>query len=323
MAPPAPVPARAPGRTAGTALAVIGFFLISPTPLLLFGPLTALLLAARPVSGREWWWLAGSATVLGLWLGAPAGTVDQVANAAAVLLSGAWLVLAWKGSGPAARRVAWAVGFAGSALVFWCAVWGIGWAEISFSLVREWRQFAGLLLDQSGAGGPAAEFLQQVMAAAGPMARLFPARLILGGTLGTLLAAGWHHRISAHPVGPAPGSFGEFRFPDAVVWLLIAAIAVLVLPETLQHLANRPTVGPPPAIRLGALNLLVVCAALYGVRGMAVLARLLHPGNMAIVFAFVVLLLLPFTLIGLAGLGLADTWVDFRRRLERRSLEDE
>lgn len=323
MVSPAPVPAQAPGRTAGMALAVIGFFLISPTPLLLFGPLAAMLLVTRPSSSREWWWLAGSTAVLGLWLGAPAGAVDQVANAAAVLLSGAWLVLAWKGTGSTARRVAWAVGFAASALVLWCAVWGLGWAEIHFALVREWRQFAGLLLDRSKGTGPVPAFLQQVVEAAGPIAQLFPARLILGGALGTLLATIWHHRLSPRPLGPAPGSFGDFRFPDVVVWLLILAIALLVLPETLQHLANQPPVGVHPAIRLAALNLLVVCAALYTVRGMAVMGRLLRPGNWAIVFAFVVLFLLPFTLIGVAGLGLADTWVDFRRRLERRSLEEE
>jgi hypothetical protein len=29
----------------------------------------------------------------------------------------------------------------------------------------------------------------------------------------------------------------------------------------------------------------------------------------------VLLFLLPFVLLGLAGIGLADTWIDFRRRL--------
>ena len=64
-------------------------------------------------------------------------------------------------------------------------------------------------------------------------------------------------------------------------------------------------------------NLVLVWAALYAVRGMAVFAAIAGrvPAPVLAALAAVTLLLLPFVLGGLTLLGLADTWLDFRRRL--------
>ena len=65
-----------------------------------------------------------------------------------------------------------------------------------------------------------------------------------------------------------------------------------------------------------AENVLVVCGALYAVRGAAVMSRFLRPGVAFLLIVIATIFLLPFALVGLVLLGLADTWIDFRRPRE-------
>ena len=69
--------------------------------------------------------------------------------------------------------------------------------------------------------------------------------------------------------------------------------------------------------RLAGANLLLVWGGLYAARGLAVFsagsARV--PTPVVATLAFISLFLLPFVVGGLLLLGLADTWLDFRRRL--------
>jgi len=65
-----------------------------------------------------------------------------------------------------------------------------------------------------------------------------------------------------------------------------------------------------------AENVLVICAALYAVRGAAVLSGFFRPGVGALLTVIATIFLLPFALVGLVLLGLADTWIDFRRPRE-------
>ena len=64
-------------------------------------------------------------------------------------------------------------------------------------------------------------------------------------------------------------------------------------------------------------NLLLVWAVLYAVRGLAVFAAGARrvPAPVIATLALIAMLLLPFVVGGLTLLGLADTWLDFRRRL--------
>jgi uncharacterized protein YybS (DUF2232 family) len=73
---------------------------------------------------------------------------------------------------------------------------------------------------------------------------------------------------------------------------------------------------PGPWRLLGA-NLLLVLGALYAARGLAVVATQSRgvAGPVAAVLVLISLFLLPFVVGGLTLLGLADTWLDFRRRL--------
>jgi hypothetical protein len=131
---------------------------------------------------------------------------------------------------------------------------------------------------------------------------LFPGLLALAAIGGLRLAWTWYHRIAERPIGPAPAPFLAFSFNDQIVWGLVAGVALSLVPV--------------PAAQVVGANLVLVWAALYAVRGLAVFAALASrvPGPVLLALGVVTLLLLPFVLGGLTLLGLADTWLDFRRR---------
>jgi hypothetical protein len=138
------------------------------------------------------------------------------------------------------------------------------------------------------------------------MARLFPAGVTLAALGGLGLAWRGHFWLAARPLGLPPGPFSAFSFSDHVVWLLVAALALVLIPAD-------PWLEP---VQRFGVNLLVVVLALYVVRGAAVLrataGRVSTP--FAIVTALVAVLMFVFVAGGLSLLGIADTWLDFRRR---------
>ncbi|MGH7532404.1 MAG: DUF2232 domain-containing protein, partial [Gemmatimonadales bacterium] len=125
------------------------------------------------------------------------------------------------------------------------------------------------------------------------------------GASGLDLAWRWYHRIAAAPLGVPPRPFAEFRFSDHLVWILVAAFAT-VLAQSSGFLAA--SVGPA--------NVLLVMSVLYAARGLAVMWPALRklPGITRAALAVMAVILLVFVVAGLFGIGLADTWVDFRRR---------
>jgi hypothetical protein len=150
----------------------------------------------------------------------------------------------------------------------------------------------------------ATQALSDLSAMADTVSTLYPGLLALAAIAGLRLAWTWYHRIAERPFGPPPAPFAEFSFNDQMVWGLVAGVAFLLL-------------SAPGAAGLVGANLVLVWAALYAVRGLAVfaVATARVPGTVLVVIAAVALLLMPFVLGGLTLLGLADTWVDFRRRL--------
>ncbi len=126
---------------------------------------------------------------------------------------------------------------------------------------------------------------------------------MLGLLPGLALAWSWYHRLATAPVGAAPEQFAEFRFSDQLVWGVVLGMIFLVLPL------------PDPAASMVA-NLSVVIGMLYVARGAAVMwssLRLL-PAPLLVLLGIGLLFFSPVILGGAFALGLADTWVDFRRR---------
>lgn len=136
---------------------------------------------------------------------------------------------------------------------------------------------------------------------------VFPALLALQSLLVLALCWALYHRLGRTRIGAPLGRLRTFRFNDQLVWGVIVGLIALYLPT----LAQMRGIGR---------NLLVFFGALYALRGVAVLAWFLTPGLFGTVATIAVLLMLAGGArialpLGIAafGLGLGDTWLDWRR----------
>ena len=279
----------------------------------------------RPRGWREWLWLGASVFLGLLWIAGSGGIADQVVNAMAVLMTGAFIAISTADRRSTFTRAAWSVLIATAALVIWGTIWSIRWPDIELALTRQWWAFCrnlAIAADFAEVSASGKAFIERMADAGRSIAQLFPGRLIVSGILGLVVAASWHQRITRRTLGGPVGRLSEFRFTDQLVWLVIAGIAVLVIPEVrvFQDLADRSEAGDRLLYTVMywapvAVNLLVVCAALYAARGAAVIRRVLRPGPAIALAVMATMFLLPFALAALAALGVADTWIDFRRKI--------
>jgi hypothetical protein len=161
------------------------------------------------------------------------------------------------------------------------------WSELTARDTAAAEAAAGLvrLIDQSAIGA----------------ASVFPALLGLESLLMLALAWALFHRLSRVRIGAPLAPLRDFRFNDQLVWGVLLALTILLLP-TLEM------------VRAAGWNLLLFFGGLYAVRGFGVLAWFLTPGRLAL--TIIILLLFMFPLLGALafGLGLGDTWLDWRNR---------
>lgn len=142
---------------------------------------------------------------------------------------------------------------------------------------------------------------------------VFPALLALESLAGLALAWATYHRLSRRRLGAPLSPLRDFRFNDQLVWGLIVGLVILLLPNL------------EPIRGLGR-NLVLFFGALYAIRGLGVLAWFMAPGTLTVslmvgaVLIFVpfiqVLAILGFMTLGVTalGLGVGDTWADWRSR---------
>jgi hypothetical protein len=150
-----------------------------------------------------------------------------------------------------------------------------------------------------------------VIARAGQV--LYPSLLALESIVALALAWSVYHRLARTRLGPPLGQLRDFRFNDQLVWGLIVGLTIVFLPTL-------------ASVRILGRNLLVFFGALYAVRGLGVLSWFLAPGALAfsatVGFAMLfwpvlnAIAALGFMFLGIAafGLGLGDTWADWRKR---------
>jgi hypothetical protein len=131
---------------------------------------------------------------------------------------------------------------------------------------------------------------------------LFPALLALA-TLAGLAVAWWGFRRLTQGEREPLAPLREFRFPNDLVWLLIVGLGLLLLP------------AGAVAERIGS-NLLTFMAALYALRGLAVLLVVGGaPGPLGLLVGLLaVLFLYPLVMAATVLVGLTDTWLDIRAR---------
>ncbi|HYD52214.1 MAG TPA: DUF2232 domain-containing protein [Gemmatimonadaceae bacterium] len=143
--------------------------------------------------------------------------------------------------------------------------------------------------------------------------RLFPALLALESLCALALAWATYHRFARTRLGPPLAPLMYFRFNDQLVWGLIVGLTVLLVPT----LAGARPLGQ---------NFVLFFGALFVLRGLGVLAWFLAPRRLwPLVVTALVLLYIPVVqyvaVLGLTmllvvafGLGLGDTWADWRNR---------
>ena len=237
------------------------------------------------------------------WLLIPGGLADQTVRAWIVIGALLFVVLARGGRVAPVDAALVACLAAALAVLAWFALYrvapGAPLREIERELHAAYRQIGDLSgLDRDEVNGASA-------LADAVFIPVLPAIMILVGLSGLLTAWRWYHILAAAPVGAPPAPFRDFAFSDHLVWLLVAGLAGVVAQFQ----------GGVPGSALWPANLLLVAGALYLTRGAAVVRWRTGewPGPVLLVAAIAVLFLWPFVGTALFGIGLADTWLDFRR----------
>ncbi|HEY7682842.1 MAG TPA: DUF2232 domain-containing protein [Gemmatimonadales bacterium] len=298
------------------ALVVLAAYVVFFPPLFVLGPLAGLLVASRPRSVREWAWIGAAALWLLVTLGQPGGLAPQMLHAWALFVTGAFVVLMLSGRCSLISGALLASAFGFGAATVWAWLLGSRWQDIQLAVAHTGWEFCRQLLAQSNLAPDALDglrsYVNSLADAVGVLAQLFPGLLILTALPGLVLAWTWYHRLSAHPTGTPGGRFAEFRFSDHLVWLVVGCVAgfVLPLPDALHGLLG---------------NLAVVTGGLYAARGAAVAWRSVEPFSLGVLAILLlgVLFILPVALGGFFSVGLADTWVDFRRRFASAGSREE
>lgn len=297
---------------------LMGYLLLAPWKVFFLGPLALLLLVSGPRSWREWLWIAVTVLAAAALWRIPGSLADQTVRAAGLFFTGAFVAATLAGIRGGFTRSLTAAGAALAATVGWSVAFGFRWEELRSAVVTSlwngWRAvFTNLPelppLGAGIAGGPDGELAAQLAMGTRLMGDFFPGILFLTALAGGALAATWYHRIASRPQGEAPGWFRTFRFSDHLIWALVVAVGYFI---------TRPT---GPAAVVGS-NLLLVLVGLYAARGLAVIRWM--TATMPLIFTVLLLVTVPFLLplaMGCAVIGVADTWLDLRRRWPPRSGE--
>jgi hypothetical protein len=168
---------------------------------------------------------------------------------------------------------------------------------------QQWRDIAA---KQPLADSLAAQLEGQLHAAPDYALTLFPAMLALESLAALALAWAVYHRVGRARLGPPLSRLRDFRFSDHMVWGLIAGLVMVVS-------------GSAQFGGIGA-NLLLFFGVLYAVRGMGVVLWFLAPGRlvMALLIGFALLFWYVLGMLAL-GVGVGDTWLDWRRRVRTKT----
>ena len=182
---------------------------------------------------------------------------------------------------------------------------------------REWQQMTSTpewleMVRQSPSWGRYSEGVdRQLIELPAPALRLYPALFALQSL--AVMALGWavYHRVGRTRLGPPLAKLRDLRFNDALVWGVVAGLVLVAVPAS-------------GAASVVGINLLVFFGVLYALRGMGVIIWFLAPGRaMTVAFAIFTVIFWPVVGMVAAGLGLGDTWFDWRRRTRQESQRSE
>jgi hypothetical protein len=323
-------------------LALVAFLIIPPyTPLRALLPVEDTILLIAPALAAcclVGWWAGGRLTLAVVWVAVAAWTLVQPAPAGAffnlvrgwsLLLAGSFGLVCLFGSGrPFFSRALGATAMALTLVLLMSSRGPLTPARAQFAVQAEFarrnaetlqnfravmKQYPEVVKSMPQMASLPNELEGQLKTLADTGTGLFPSLLMLESLIALALAWGTYHRISRTRLGAPLGFLKDFRFNDQFVWGLIAGLTIVFVP------ALHPLDGT-------GRNLLVFFGALYAIRGFGVLSWFLAPGALgaALLVGFAMLwwpvlspvAVLGFILLALAalGLGLGDTWADWRSR---------
>jgi hypothetical protein len=247
----------------------------------------------------------------------PASLIDQTSQALAVSYTGAFVVMALLGVRSLADRSLLSGVVAIGGTLAWSAQLGVKFDGLRVAVVAATWEAAKVMVPglppavlprseveglsgQALAAAPARMSLQTYL-----MADNYPGFLLLGALVGGWLAWQWYHRIAIRPLGLPPKPVSWLRFNDHLVWALILAFGVMLFEV-------------PEPVQLVGSNLLFVLGALYWARGLAITryAMAMFPAPPLFKVAVTALLVLPLAFGGWLLMGVADTWLDIRGRMQ-------
>jgi len=294
-------------------LAGLAYVIFAPAALFAL-PLAALLVATSLRTRRESLIAAVAGGLSLVWLLEAGDLPDQLVRASAVIATGVFVTATHFTRAPVIHRALSAVITAAVAAGVLLLVMGSSWNEAHWwaeyragYLARVASQLFWILGD--GNTTSSTQMVQVVNRIVRFQADYFPAVAALRIMAGLALATTIYHRVAVKPYGPGLAGFRSFRFAEHLGWAAIVPLLVLLIPQL-------------AAVKLGAINLLLVLGALYALRGVAVVAfglQLMGAGS-GLLIAFVVvaaILILPLVLAGAILLGVADSGLDLRRRWTR------
>lgn len=311
--------AHAPNRPGANWAAPITLGLITasvsvfnPT-LLVFVPLAFMMIALQP--RRPALVMIALLLLATTFIGKPDGVLWWYARGWALIVS-AWFVLAVVLM-PAASMTARGLAAIAGSVVSVAALFAInksGWYTLDFAIGHQLRTAAADIVafwgqrlqdkpwadDMSGVIYSFTEFQQAT----------YPAMIAIASFTGLGLAWWVWRRVSIRDARPL-GALRDFKFNDELVWLVVIGAALLVAP--LHGAADR-----------AGANLLTFMAALYAVRGLAVIVALFGAPTLfgALFGAFLLLMLYPVVMATTLMVGLTDTWLDLRARRRKSSGQD-
>ena len=293
---------RRGGVGAVIALALVATLASAISPALLIAVPLALLLIALP-PGRSPYRIVGVILLAVLFATPPEGALWYAERGWALMMGAAFLSLvalrpgaAFVGRGILAVAISLLI--AGAILLVTGA-----WRPVEWAVGHRFREAAALwtMLVQNSSDPALAEAVDTFRRVADLQTMLYPALLAIA-SLAALAVAWWGYRRLIDQSGGALAAMREFRFADHLVWLLIAGAVLLVLP-----------LGDVAA-RFGA-NLATFMAALYVLRGAAIVIALTGASGASVVLmGLLAIVLLPFIIGPALIIGLSDTWLDLRRR---------
>ncbi|HUH13682.1 MAG TPA: DUF2232 domain-containing protein [Longimicrobiales bacterium] len=288
------------GALFGLVLATVVLSVVNPA-LLIVVPLSLLLVALPPHRPRR---VIAGALLAGIAL-AGAGTAPSglwYVERAWPLILGGWFLLGVVLL-PRSAFLPRAMGAVAASAVTAAAVLEIagGWRALDRTF-RE-RFDAGVADALRAWGGQlegTAGVRQAMEQAAALQAFLYPALLALA-SMAALAITWWVYRRVAGQESRPLARLREFRFSDHLVWVVVAGALLMLLP------------AGDAGMRTGS-NLLTFMAALYALRGLAVVVALIgSPGwGMVLLGTVAALLLYPLVLMATLVVGLTDTWLDLR-----------